>query len=232
MKLTRPANLAKKCLASVARVQNVLNAIIADEIHSHTHRATVGEHYSNFTRFRDVAIDYGMVELIEQTGIGKGMVIRLRKTHTLPEFDFTTNPPPVRITQAKPTIVKAAPKKRGRKPEAENHIADANKMVKAKTEKAKTEKAKTEKAATVGRTERSASRRKAAKQQGDGSVLKPKFNHSIEPARDRHQLDHFESYGPSRIEIMRKIEDIGGYQPYMRQSNTENRRVHQAKGRY
>jgi len=46
---------------------------------------------------------------------------------------------------------------------------------------------------------------------GDGSVLNPQFNHSIAPPIPRNDLKHRDTFGVTRLKIMAKIDDCGGY---------------------
>jgi len=49
------------------------------------------------------------------------------------------------------------------------------------------------------------------KQQGDGSMLSPKFNHSIAPPVKPHNMVRVDRTGASRLALIAKIEDAGGY---------------------
>lgn len=46
---------------------------------------------------------------------------------------------------------------------------------------------------------------------GDGSNLKPRFNHAIAPPIQRHTMSRVERSGPSRLSLIGRIEDAGGY---------------------
>lgn len=47
--------------------------------------------------------------------------------------------------------------------------------------------------------------------QGDGSVSKPRFNHSIAPPIPRSELKNRDTFGDTRLKLMGRIDDCGGY---------------------
>ncbi|QZA80215.1 hypothetical protein [Deefgea piscis] len=202
MKVKLKINNPAAAIASAKRVKSVLDRIEGDLVITTDHNTIMTSEYTVANIFFSYAAKYGMLVKVEGEGTQKRQV--WRKTGEFPEFIAPE------ISESKRLQLENQGRGRGAKrtkPAADN-----------------------QQVATYSSAKQRANAAKSSAKQGNGSVLKPKFNHSISPANEPKNYDLYDRYQPSRLGIMNEIEDKGGYQHHVHQPATTGRVF--SKGRY
>ncbi|QKJ67455.1 hypothetical protein HQN60_12485 [Deefgea piscis] len=204
MKINLKTNNPAAAITSAKRVQSVLDRIDGELVITTDHNAIVTSEYTQANNFFANAAKYGM--LVKATGEGTQKRHVWRKTGEFPEFIAPE------ISESK--RLQLENQGRGRGAKRTKPDTDSQRQV-----------------ATYSSAKQRANAAKSSVKQGDGSVLKPKFNHAISPANEPKTYVYYDRYQPSRLGIMNEIEDKGGYQHHMHQPQSTGR-VFSNKGRY